>query len=231
MLSTSLRSLADASLAIASLTENVYDVVCETAVRNLNVSMAWVGIIDNDELLPVAGGFEEEDFGAILKSIEFIWLDASMDGPSTAAVKTGKLHVIDDISQCAAFQSWKESVLKAGYMAAISFPLISSQAKTIGVLSIYNRELSYKDEDLVNLLQVFASQVAPTVEIRLYLEEQIMIEKKMEEELDYSQRMNKLMVGRELRMGELKKENEKLKERIAELEEKLKGETGKVRIA
>lgn len=229
MLSKNLKSLADASLAIASLTANVYDVVCDTAVRNLNVSMAWVGIIDNDELLTVAGSFEEEDFDAIMKSVEFIWMDASIDGPSTAAVKTGKIHVIDDTGNCAVFESWKENVLKTGYMAAISFPLISSEAKTIGVLSIYNRELSYKDEDLVNLLQVFASQAASTIEIRLYLEKQILIEKKMEEELDYSERMNKLMVGREIRMGELRKENEKLKERIAEMEKKLKGETEKGR--
>lgn len=45
-------------------------------------------------------------------------------------------------------------------------------------------------------------------------------------ELDVVQRMNKIMVGRELKMEELRKEIEKLKDRVAELEEKLRKTQG-----
>ncbi|MBI3585199.1 MAG: response regulator [Nitrospinae bacterium] len=44
------------------------------------------------------------------------------------------------------------------------------------------------------------------------------MENEIKEKLDTIEKMNKLMVGRELRMEELRKENERLRERIRELE-------------
>ena len=65
-----LLSLADASNVIdaLSITENVYQAICDIAVRNFGLKMAWLGLIDKGsyDVKPVAqSGFEEGYLSAV----------------------------------------------------------------------------------------------------------------------------------------------------------------------
>ncbi|MCX6165143.1 MAG: GAF domain-containing protein, partial [Ignavibacteriae bacterium] len=110
----------------------------------------------------------------------------------------------------------------------ISLPIIF-QNEVIGLFQVANKETDYTETD-INLLKKIAGYVAPVLNARLLRQRIVEEIRKLNEELELKvidrtkelenkntelSRMNRLFVGRELRMVELKQE-------IKELEDKLK---------
>jgi GAF domain-containing protein len=127
---------------------------------------------------------------------------------------------------------WREEALQRGYRSSIALPIIL-QNRVIGAFTIYDADPFFFNEKEINLLNEVTGNINYALEImenekkRTQAEEKI---KQMNEELEQSvtertaelsaktdelARINKVFVGRELRMRELKM-------RIAELEKKEK---------
>lgn len=91
----------------------------------------------------------------------------------------------------------------------IGTPLRDRAGKVVGILCALSRHKLDLPPNIREVLQIVASRVAAEIE-------RLKAEKRLEAKLDEIERMNRLMVGRELKMEELRRENKRLREDVAE---------------
>lgn len=165
-------ALADSSNILNSLpmSENILETVCNIAVRNFDLKMAWIGIVEegNYDVNPVAHAGSEEGY---LSDVMFTWND-SPDGTKTTciALRTKLPEIINDLYNFPVDTYWKIEAMKRGYRSLLSLPLISSEGRTIGVLNLYSSEQNYFPEERTKLFHTFANQAAIAIENRRYVE-------------------------------------------------------------
>lgn len=165
-------ALADASnvLNALPLQENIYEVVCKVAVKNFNLKMVWLGLVDEKtyDVNPVAHAGYEEDY---LSDVRFTW-DDSPDGVKTTciALRTKLPEIINDVYNFPVDTYWKIEAVKRGYRSALSLPLIFSENRTIGVLNLYSSEQNFFSEEREKLFHTFANQASIAIENRRYCE-------------------------------------------------------------
>ncbi|MEK6693535.1 MAG: PAS domain S-box protein [Nitrospirota bacterium] len=165
-------ALADSSNILNSLpmSENILETVCNVAVRNFDLKMAWIGIVEegNYDVNPVAHAGSEEGY---LSDVMFTWND-SPDGTKTTciALRTKLPEIINDVYNFPVDTYWKIEAMKRGYRSLLSLPLISSEGRTIGVLNLYSSEQNYFSEERTELFHTFANQAAISIENRRYVE-------------------------------------------------------------
>lgn len=186
--SKELLSLTDSSNVISAvpLTENIYEAICNIAVRNFGLKMAWIGLIDEGrgtkdkgrsyEVKPAAqAGFED----GYLSNIKVTWDDSPTGmGLTGMATKTKALRVMNDIDTDSAYKPWRAEALKRGYHSSMAAPLISSEGKVIGVLNLYSSEPEFFIKRKIHLFNLFSNYAAIALENRLLIEG---LEEKVEE--------------------------------------------------
>ncbi len=139
-LNRSLRLLGDCNLLLARATDEqrLLNDICRLMVEAGAYMMAWVGVPENDAcktVRPVAkSGFEQ----GYLESVAISWDDNTElgQGPTGAAIRTGKTTVNQNARTNPKLSHWREAILKRGYEASISLPLICD-GKTIAALTLY----------------------------------------------------------------------------------------------
>jgi len=177
-----LLSLADASNVIltTTTTATTYDVICDIAVRNFGLKMAWLGLIEEPPLdsplskggyrgvKPVAhAGFEE----GYLSSVKITYDDSPTGmGPTGMAIKTKTPQVMNDIERDPGYAQWREQAMKRGYRSSMAVPMISSDGRMMGALSLYSGEPHFFTKERQRLFQVFTNQAASVIENRWLLE-------------------------------------------------------------
>ncbi len=183
-------ALADSSNTLNSLpmTENIYEAICDVAVRNFDLKMAWIGIVEegNYDVNPVAHAGSEEGY---LSDVMFTWNDPQ-DGTKTTciALRTKLPEIINDVYNFPVDTYWKIEAMKRGYRSLLSLPLIYSEGRTIGVLNLYSSEQNYFSEERTELFHTFANQSAIAIENRRHikrLEEQIEVCARAHEEIKH----------------------------------------------
>ena len=167
-----LLSLADASNVIdaLSITENVYQAICDIAVRNFGLKMAWLGLIDKGsyDVKPVAqSGFEE----GYLSAVKITGDDAPTGmGPTGMAIKTKTARIMHNIDTDPAYALWREEAIKRGYRSSMALPLTSSEGKVTSVLNLYSSSPMFFTDKRIKIFQIFSSQAAAAIENRSLIE-------------------------------------------------------------
>jgi nitrate/nitrite-specific signal transduction histidine kinase len=202
---------------------------CLIAVENGKFTMAWIGLIDEQEntVIPLCWKGVEEGYLAKIKKIS-TYDTPEGNGPTGRAIREGKVYYCNDIANDPIMAPWREEALKRGYGSSVALPLIC-QSRVIGAFSIYAAEPFFFNEAEVTLLDEVTSDINYAIEKmasekkRRQMEDEI---KSINEELELRvanrtaelsaktaelERINKVFVNRELRMRELKA-------RIVELE-------------
>ncbi|MBI5408571.1 MAG: GAF domain-containing protein [Nitrospirae bacterium] len=166
-------ALADSSNVISAvpLTENLYEALCNIAIRNFDLKMVWLGIIGegNYNIIPAAqSGFEE----GYLSNIKITWDDSPAGkGPTGMAVKTKAPCIMNNIDINHAYAPWMEGALKRGYRSSMAAPLIDSDARVIGVINFYSNKPHFFTKRRMHLFQVFANYASVAIENRLLIED------------------------------------------------------------
>jgi len=187
-----LLALADASnVVLTTTTTTTYDVICDIAVRNFGLKMAWLGLIEEPPIhppllrgelkggvplskggyrgvKPVAhAGFEE----GYLSSVKITYDDSPTGmGPTGMAIKTKTPQVMNDIERDPGYAQWREQAMKRGYRSSMAVPMISSDGRMMGALSLYSGEPHFFTKERQRLFQVFTNQAASVIENRWLLE-------------------------------------------------------------
>jgi len=176
-----LSELAESSNLIGAvpLTENLYEAICNIAVRSFDLKMVWLGLINKEqgyEVKPVThAGFED----GYLSSIRVTWDDSPTGmGPTGMAIKAKTPRVMHNMDTDPAYASWREEALKRGYRSSMAMPLINSDTNVIGVLNFYSSKSQFFTKRRMHLFQVFTNYATVAIENRLLIEG---LEKKVKE--------------------------------------------------
>jgi GAF domain-containing protein len=175
-------------------------------VRDCGHSMVWIGFAEDDEaktVRPVAwAGIEE----AYLQALRITWADTERGrGPTGRAIRTGQPCLCADTLTDPSFAPWREEARKRGYASSVTLPLLS-EGRSFGAVNIYSNQVQGFSAEEVHLLRELVADLAHGImTIRLRTAHQ-RAEDELRQSYDELARFNGAMVGRELRMIELKEE-------------------------
>jgi len=203
--------------------------ICQIICNEAGYRMAWVGFSDNDEAMsirPAAWAGTEEGY---LEQAQFTWANTERgQGPSGRAIRSGESVCVQDFANDPVATPWRGAALLRGYRASIALPLKDEGKRVFGVLNIYSTTPNAFSEGEEHLLTELAGDLAFGITVlRSRIERQqaedalIKLNEKLEarvkdrtaelEKKNHTlEQMNRLFVGRELRMKELKAKIAKL---------------------
>ncbi len=157
-----LRMLSDSNVALlSSKTESVLLAeYCRIAVEVGGYVMAWIGVPeeDGDKSVSAISHFGHED--GYLKSVRISWGDTPLGrGPTGAAIRTGQVQFVDDISTDARMIPWRSEALQRGYKSSISLPLHLPN-ETPACLTLYGNKIDIWSEPEKKMLQEIAADLS-----------------------------------------------------------------------
>lgn len=224
-LNRELRAISDCNQTLirAEDEQTLLNDICHIICDKAGYRMAWVGYAEFDDaktVRPVAWAGNEDGY---LADANITWADTERGrGPSGTAIRSGESAYIQDFATDPKVAPWRENALLRGYRSSIGLPLKDESAKAFGVLTIYSMELNAFTNDETHLLEKLAKDLAFGLMVLRTRTERKLAEEalsRLNEELDLRvkqrtaeleqknaelEKMNRLFVGRELRMKELK---------------------------
>ncbi|MBF0554426.1 MAG: bacteriohemerythrin [Nitrospirae bacterium] len=158
-----LLALSNASNAIISIesSEDIYNQICENALKLFDLKMSWIGLIQEGSyyVKPVAHAGMEEGY---LSSIKVTWDDSPTGGgPVGTAIRT--------LTPCwmnkddALFQIWRSKAEKYGYSSLLGVPLLIGN-HCLGALAVYSSTADFFDDRKIKQFQIFANNAVAIIE-------------------------------------------------------------------
>lgn len=180
-----IKSLSECNHALVYMNDEteLLDVICRSIVNTGGYRLAWVGFAEHDErktVRPVAYAGSEEGY---LGKANITWgNDEYGQSPAGAAIRTGMPCIVKDTITDHSFDPWCSEASKRRYASSIALPLIVNKV-IFGALTIYAGESAAFDNDVSELLDKLANDLAFRIEsIRLRTEKE-----KAEKELKESE--------------------------------------------
>lgn len=226
-----LRAISDCNQTLmrAENEQTLLHDICQIICSEAGYHMAWVGFANKDEaksIHPAAWSGAEDGF---FEHAQLTWADTEQgQGPSGQAIRNGESACIQDFANVPGTAPWRDAALLRGYRSSIAFPLKDESSRVFGVLNIYSTTPNAFTENEIHLLTELAGDLAFGITVlRSRIERQQAEDalRKLNEELEARvqdrtaeleqknhalEQMNRLFVGRELRMKELKAKIAKL---------------------
>lgn len=133
---------------------------CRIMVEHGGYRFAWIGYADADiakVVRPVAHAGFEAGYLDMVK----MTCDESENGlgPTHTAIRTGRLHIVPDISQDPSWNLHRPEALDRGYASEIVLPLMD-QNRAFGALNIFSSESNAFDPEEIRLLTELAEDLA-----------------------------------------------------------------------
>lgn len=186
---------------------------CRIAVESGKFKMAWIGIVEPETMLvkPVAVHGGDEEYVNKLR----ISLSDTPEGrgPTAMAIMKGAYFICNDIENDECMLPWRDEARRSGYRSSAAFPL-KIRGRTIGSINIYSSEPGFFDEEEVHLFNELSTDISFALELMEKEEQREKMEEELKDRVQELQKFYDMAVGRELKMKELKKEIEKLKEKL-----------------
>lgn len=188
----------------------VLDKVVETAIAIMHADMGSIQTFDPPSghlVIRAHRGFSET------------WLkysrQASGNGACGAVVQKGERVIVEDVTQSPIFMgtSALDVQLAEGVHAVVSTPLRAQGGLMVGVISAHFKQPHRPDTHALQRIDLLARLTADFIG-------HVLTETNLRNQLDELRRFEKVAIDRELRIQELKHENQNLLARLAELEQK-----------
>jgi PAS domain S-box-containing protein len=117
-------------------------------------SLAWVGLLEHGEVVPVAIAGEPVEYVESLR----LSLDDARLGPTVSAIIGGR-PATASTAEDPVIAPWRDWFVAAGFASSCAVP-IGKQGAVIGALSVYSSSTEYFDDEEVALLVDLASDLA-----------------------------------------------------------------------
>jgi PAS domain S-box-containing protein len=154
------KALSDTNQAIVRLARphELFETICRVCVDSGQASMAWVGELRAGKLVPVAWGGPARQYTDSFES-EIGTQGPSPNGPSMTAALAGQVCVANDFLNDPRTLPWRRHAAPFGVRASIAVPF-QHGGVVGGTLNLYATEVGFFDEQLVELLQEMATDLA-----------------------------------------------------------------------
>ena len=139
--------------------------VCQAALTEGHLSMAWIGFTDGSGTLRPAAwaGVELGYLERVRVSVDPAAIEGQ--GPSGRALRTGEPQVCADISGDATMAPWRDDALRRGFRASAAFPLRTG-GTIVGAFNVYAGAADAFDEAEVALLAAVAEDLSFALDAR-----------------------------------------------------------------
>jgi PAS domain S-box-containing protein len=149
------RALSEMGHTIVHVTKPaaLFDELCRIVVRDCGACMAWIGLIQNGAVVPMAwaGGAERYTDGLRLACPQPI--DADDDLPPTAsALRSGRPYISNDFHADPRTAPFRERAARFGIKASGAFPILRA-GQVIGTLNLYFDTVGAFVPKLVELIE------------------------------------------------------------------------------
>ena len=133
--------------------------VCAIAVHYTGIQLAWIGLIDEHNILkPITFAGSNSDY---IKDFEINLNEPSpsSQGPTGKAILENRIFWCQDFANSPITEPWHDKGKQAGWQSSAAIPL-HQEGKVIGALNIYSHTLNAFDTAAQNLLTEMASNVS-----------------------------------------------------------------------
>ncbi|MEI8060563.1 MAG: PAS domain S-box protein, partial [Ferruginibacter sp.] len=156
-------STANEYLLRADDKKMLFEESCRIAVELGGVSMAWAGVIDENNQVDAFASYGNNE--GFLENTQMSTLDdlAISNGPTGLAVRTKTYSFSNDIENDPAMAPWRKEALQRGYKGSISYPIIINK-KVKATFTIYVSEVNYFNETEIKLLKELVDNISFTLE-------------------------------------------------------------------
>jgi len=153
-------STVNRELVHATEEEALLQAICTAIVEQNYYRMAWVGYVQHDAAKSIRHMASAGDEQETLTRVQPRWAeDEYGTGPSGRAVRTGETQLARDIANDPQYQSWKDELIRQGYVSSIALPLTAS-GQVFGILHVYADEVDAFTSAEVDLLEEMAGDLA-----------------------------------------------------------------------
>jgi len=131
--------------------------VCDIAVKQGDLKMAWIGELDGFAVVPkfIAG----EDLG-YFSSMQMRIDDTEWSkGPVGIAANTKKVAYVNDVHTHPDFWPWRKAATERGFEALAAVPLIIENELT-GIFTLYSAQKNVFDNELIQLLENLSNDIS-----------------------------------------------------------------------
>jgi GAF domain-containing protein len=204
----------DHVLVRATDEQTLVEQICQVFVNTGGYRMAWVGMVVHDTARSVKIVASAGDDKQYTKGLQVSWGDNAFgQGPTGISIRKAEPFICQDIENDPRFILWRDKALNSGFRASIAIPL-QLDGELLGVLNIYSSEPFAFDSDAEALLHGLAENLSFGVVV-LRNRQELILKHEIADKNAELERMNRLFIGRELRMRELKEQIRKLEEQLA----------------
>ncbi len=137
--------------------EDLFNKICDIAVKYGGFTMAWIGIIEGDVVRPEFYSGEETGY---LKEMQMRVDDSELaQGPVGRAAKTQQVSCVNNVSTDPNFGPWRKAAELRGYKALAAVP-IKSKNKVLGIFTLYSSRENVFDESMLALLSSLSDDIS-----------------------------------------------------------------------
>lgn len=159
----SMLAQANGAVSRSSTKEELFDEICEIAIKVGKFRYAWVGVPTNGKITGVA---RAGDDGGYMQALDDLDLNISTDpddprshGPTGQAYLNGKLSFVNNYFESASTELWQEAAATVGFRGAAALP-IREHGKIIAVLTLYSEQNDFFSDERIETLSEMASGVS-----------------------------------------------------------------------
>lgn len=152
------RSRTNQAIVQLSTATDLYDKICELCVDTGQASMAWVGIVEDLVLVPVAWGGRAKDYTQAM-FVELRPLVGPAGGPFGTSIREGRPRVIHDFMNDPRTLPFQAIAAPFGVRSSVIVPFCHGGV-VVGILNLYADQLAFFDEPLMQLLVEMAADVS-----------------------------------------------------------------------
>lgn len=152
-----LLSKANQAIIRSSSVPALYEEVCRIAVEEGRFVMAWIGLLDGDELIPYCHRGQESGYLEHLKA--YIAGNGWRNGPRWQVRQDAGRFICQDLTRDPRVAPMRQEALARGYRAVAVFPFLVDGEVT-GLFSLYAGEVGAFSPEVVELLEDLAEDIS-----------------------------------------------------------------------
>lgn len=159
------RMLVEANHAMAGATDaaSMLTSACDIVVKDGDFGLAWVGLLEGDDVIPVAFAGEPGEYVESLR----ISLSDARRGPTVSAIIEDRPATVTNVDD-QTIAPWRDRFIEAGLASSCAVP-VRKQKSVIGALNVYSSSPDYFDNTEIGLLVELAADLSSGLD-RLSLE-------------------------------------------------------------
>lgn len=157
----SVRSFANKVIAEAPTHEDMFQGICDIAIRHGGFRMAWIGLVDDLSVVPQASAGDELGY---LEHVS-IRLDDSLlaAGPVGQAILRNEVTYIAETREEESFTPWRGAAEISGFRSLAMVPL-TDLSGAIGICGFYSDTSDAFDQKMLTLLGTLGNDISVAIQ-------------------------------------------------------------------